>query len=120
MIINAIRAFIWIPHEALERGEKVTAIVRNADKLKNVTNPNLTVAEGVVTDPAVIVKYANGKDAIISAYNPGSAKYNLYEYTLKNYPKILQGAKESGVPRLLVGGGAGTLFVKPDSKTGFF
>ena len=41
-------------NEALERGEKVTAIVRNADKLKDVTDPNLMVVEGDVTDPAVI------------------------------------------------------------------
>ena len=99
--------------EALERGEKVTAIVRDADKLKDVTDPNLSVVEGDVTDPAVIVKYAKGKDAIISAYNPGWANPNIYEETLENYPKILQGAKESGVPRLLIVGGAGTLFVKP-------
>ena len=71
-------------NETLERGEKVTAIVRNADKLKDVTDPNLTVVEGDVTDPTVIVKYAKGKDAIVSAYNPGWANPNLYEDTLKN------------------------------------
>ena len=100
-------------NEALARGEKVTAIVRNSAKLKDVTSPNLTVVEGDVTDPAVIVKYAKGKDAIISAYNPGWNNPDIYEETLKNYPRILEGAKESGVPRLLIVGGAGTLFVKP-------
>ena len=58
-------------NEALERGQKVTAIVRNADKLKDIHNPNLTIVTGDITDPAVIEKYAKGKDAIISAYNPG-------------------------------------------------
>ncbi|MDE6270640.1 MAG: NAD(P)H-binding protein, partial [Muribaculaceae bacterium] len=100
-------------NEALARGEKVTAIVRNSAKLKDVTSPNLTVVEGDVTDPAVIVKYAKGKDAIISAYNPGWNNPDIYEETLKNYPRILEGATESGVPRLLIVGGAGTLFVKP-------
>ncbi|MDE5876488.1 MAG: NAD(P)-dependent oxidoreductase [Muribaculaceae bacterium] len=99
--------------EALDRGEKVTAIVRNADKLKDINNPNLTVVEGDITDPEIIEKYAKGKDAIISAYNPGWANPNIYEETLENYPKILEGAKKSGVPRLLIVGGAGTLFVKP-------
>lgn len=99
--------------EALDRGEKVTAIVRNADKLKDFNSPNLTVVEGDITDPEVIVKYAKGKDAIISAYNPGWSNPNMYEETLENYPKILEGAKESGVPRLLIVGGAGSLFVKP-------
>ena len=99
--------------EALDRGENVTAIVRNPDKLKDFNSPNLTVVEGDITDPEVIVKYAKGKDAIISAYNPGWANPNIYEETLENYPKILEGAKKSGVPRLLIVGGAGTLFVKP-------
>lgn len=99
--------------EALDRGEKVTAIVRHPDKLKDFDSPNLTVVEGDITDPEVIVKYAKGKDAIISAYNPGWANPNIYEETLENYPKILEGAKKSGVPRLLIVGGAGTLFVKP-------
>ncbi|MDE6668918.1 MAG: NAD(P)-dependent oxidoreductase [Muribaculaceae bacterium] len=99
--------------EALDRGEKVTAIVRNADKLKDIDNSNLTVVEGDITDPEIIEKYAKGKDAIISAYNPGWANPNIYEETLENYPKILEGAKKSGVPRLLIVGGAGTLFVKP-------
>ena len=100
-------------NEALERGEKVTAIVRNADKLKDVTNPNLTIVTGDITDPAVIEKYAKGKDAIISAYNPGWANPNIAEDTLKNYPRILEGAKKAGVPRLLIVGGGGSLFVAP-------
>ena len=100
-------------NEALERGEKVTAIVRNADKLKDIDNPNLTIVTGDITDPAVIEKYAKGKDAIISAYNPGWANPHIAEDTLKNYPRILEGAKKAGVPRLLIVGGGGSLFVAP-------
>ena len=68
---------------------------------------------GDITDPAVIEKYAKGKDAIISAYNPGWANPNIAEDTLKNYPRILEGAKKAGVPRLLIVGGGGSLFVAP-------
>ena len=100
-------------NEALDRGEKVTAIVRNADKLKDIENPNLTVVTGDITDPDVIEKYAKGKDAIISAYNPGWTNPNIAEDTLKNYPRILEGAKKAGVPRLLIVGGGGSLFVAP-------
>lgn len=50
---------------------------------------------------------------MISAYNPGWANPNIYEETLTNYPKILRAAKAAGVKRLLIVGGAGTLFVKP-------
>lgn len=56
---------------------------------------------------------AEGKDAVISAYNPGWGNPRQYEETLENYPKIVEGAKRSGVRRLLIVGGAGTLFVKP-------
>ncbi len=99
-------------NELLSRGHKVTAIVRNSSKLK-VKNENLTTVEGDATDIATVKKLATGKDAVISAYNPGWANPRLYEETLENYPKILDAAKQSGVGRLLIVGGAGTLFVKP-------
>ncbi len=99
-------------NELLSRGHKVTAIVRNSSKLK-VKNENLTTVEGDATDIATVKKLATGKDAVISAYNPGWANPRQYEETLENYPKILDAAKQSGIGRLLIVGGAGTLFVKP-------
>ena len=99
-------------NELLSRGHKVTAISRNASKV-TIKNENLNVVEIDSTDPAQLAKVAEGKDAIVSAYNPGWANPHIYEDTLKYYPKILEGAKKSGVPRLLIVGGAGTLFVKP-------
>ena len=60
-----------------------------------------------------MAKIAKGKDAVVSAYNPGWANPRQYEDTLENYPKIVEGAKQAGVRRLLIVGGAGTLFVKP-------
>ncbi len=101
-----------ILNEALNRGVKVTAIAPNPEKI-TVTDRNLTVVNGDATDPAELAKIAKGKGAIISAYNPGWANPKQYELTLENYPKIVEGAKEAGVPRLLIVGGAGTLFVKP-------
>lgn len=98
--------------EALDRGVEVTAIVRNPAKVK-IESPLLTVVKGDVTDPEVIASVAKGADAIVSAYNPGWANPRLYEETLENYPKILEGAKKAGVKRVLIVGGAGTLFVKP-------
>ncbi len=99
-------------NELLTRGHKVTAIARDAAKI-TVNNPNLTVVEGDATNVATIKELAAGTDAIISAYNPGWGNPRQYEETLENYPKILEGAKQSGVDRLLIVGGAGTLFVKP-------
>lgn len=101
-----------ILNEALNRGHRVTAVVLNPDKI-TVKNPNLTVVKADATSPETLAAIAKGKDAIISAYNPGWANPHIYEDTLKNYPKIVEGAKLSGVKRLLIVGGAGTLFVKP-------
>lgn len=98
--------------EALDRGHNVTVITPNPDKIQ-VKAPNLTVVKGDATNPEELSAVAKGKDAVISAYNPGWANPRIYEETLANYPKIVEGAKRSGVKRLLIVGGAGTLFVKP-------
>ena len=101
-----------ILNEALLRGHKVTVIAPNPEKVK-VQNPNLAVVKGDATDPAQLAAVAKGKDAVISAYNPGWANPRQYEDTLENYPKIVEGTKQAGVRRLLIVGGAGTLFVQP-------
>lgn len=98
--------------EALDRGHKVTVIAPNPEKI-GTSNPNLTVVKGDATNPAELAAVAKGKDAVISAYNPGWGNPRQYEETLENYPKIVEGAKQAGVKRLLIVGGAGTLFVKP-------
>lgn len=98
--------------ELLARGNKVTAIVRNPEKI-SVKNPALTTVKADVSDTEAIEKASKGKDAIISAYNPGWNNPDIYEETLKNYPLILKAAKQSGVPWLLCVGGAGTLFCTP-------
>lgn len=101
-----------ILNEALNRGHRVTAVVPHPEKISTI-HPNLTVVQADATDPDTLAKLAEGKDAVISAYNPGWGNPRQYEETLENYPKIVEGAKRSGVRRLLIVGGAGTLFVKP-------
>lgn len=101
-----------ILNELLSRGHKVTAVVRNPEKI-NVSNSNLEIVKTDVSDTNVMVEICKGKDAIISAYNPGWANPDIYEETLRNYPLILEAAKRSGAKRLLCVGGAGTLFCAP-------
>lgn len=101
-----------ILNELLNRGHRVTAIVRHASKIK-ASSPNLEVKEIDVEDIPAMIEVLKGKDAVISAYNPGWSNPNMYEDTLRVYPKILDEVKQSGVKRLQVVGGAGSLFVKP-------
>lgn len=101
-----------ILNELLNRGHKVTAIVRDPAKV-NASNPNLKVIQADVTDTDVLIEASKGKDAVISAYNPGWKNPNIYEETLKNYPLIVDSVKKAGVERLLIVGGAGTLFYAP-------
>lgn len=101
-----------ILNELLGRGHRVTAIVRNPEKVET-KSPNVVVVKADVSDVESIVSASKGKDAMISAYNPGWANPDIYEETLRNYPLILEAAKRSGVSRLLCVGGAGTLFCAP-------
>ena len=100
-----------ILNELLSRGHKVTAVVRNAAKLPK--NDNLTAVEEDVANVDAIANIAKGKDAVISAYNPGWSNPQMGKINDENYPKIVEAVKKSGVQRLLIVGGAGTLFVKP-------
>lgn len=110
-----------ILNELVERGHEVTAVVRNVEKLpKNaLVKP---VKEDVGNEDA-IAKLLEGKDAVISAYNPGWTNPNIAQETIVNYRHILAAAKKSGIGRLLVVGGAGTLFCAPGVRileTGVF
>ncbi len=101
-----------ILNELLTKGHKVTVIVRTPQKI-NVENPNLAVIKADVSDTNTLINACKGKDAVISAYNPGWTNPHIYEETLRNYPLILDAVKQSGVKRLLCVGGAGTLFCAP-------
>ena len=101
-----------ILNELLERGHKVTAVVRHPEKVK-AENPRLSVVGMDVEDSARLTDVCKGHDAVISAYNPGWGNPDMYEDTLRVYPKILNAVKASGTGRLLIVGGAGSLFVKP-------
>ena len=100
-----------ILNEALMRGHKVTAIVRHPEKI-TVRNPLLNVVKADILKDKVdeIVK---GHDAVISAYNPGWSDPDIYNDQIKGYKAIISGVKRSGIKRLLVVGGAGTLEVAP-------
>ena len=98
-------------NELVSRGHKVTALARNVEKVAK--SELVDVVKEDVANVDAIAKLAEGKDAIISAYNPGWTNPDIATLISENYPKILSAAKKSGVERLLIVGGAGTLFCAP-------
>ncbi|MBD5646712.1 MAG: NAD(P)H-binding protein [Desulfovibrio sp.] len=101
-----------ILQELLERGWQVKALVREPQKIL-LKNPALTVEKVDVRDEKRLAAALSGYADVISAYNPGWKNPAIYEDTLTNYPKILAAAKAAHVQRLLIVGGAGSLFVAP-------
>ena len=100
-----------ILNELLSRGHKVTAVVRDPAKLEG--KAGVTAVKEDVANVDAIAALAKGKDAVISAYNPGWTNPDIATLITENYPRILNAAKQSGVGRLLIVGGAGTLFCAP-------
>jgi uncharacterized protein len=101
-----------ILNEAINRGYKVTAIVRNPEKVA-LKNDNLSIVKADVSQKETVAKLCRGFETVISAYNPGWRNPDIYNETLAVYPAILDGVKMAGVKRFLCVGGAGTLFCAP-------
>jgi len=101
----------FIRDEALARGHQVTAIVRHPENI-TVRNPRLMVVKADILKDKVD-ELVKGHDAVISAYNPGWSNPDIYNEQIKGAKAIISGVKESGIKRLLVVGGAGSLEVAP-------
>lgn len=57
-----------------------------------------------------------GHDVVISAFNAGWANPNLYEDFMKGSQSIQAAVKQAGVPRLIVVGGAGSLYINDNTQ----
>jgi uncharacterized protein len=98
--------------EALNRGHRVTSVVRHPEKI-TLTDPNMVAKRGDILLSDTVPDLVYGADVVISAYNPGWTNPNIATDTTRGYISIIKGVKESGIKRLLVVGGAGSLFVSP-------
>jgi uncharacterized protein len=97
--------------ELLQRKHTVTTLVRDPAKLASRAGVSIVVADAYDADAVAIA--VRGHDAVISAFNPGWTAPGLYEKFLSGSAAIERGVEASGVKRLLVVGGAGSLFVAP-------
>lgn len=90
-----------IAAEALRRGHKVTGIARHPEK--HPAAPGLTLKRGELSATAELAALLKGHDAVVS-----SARFQGVD------PQwVLGAARASGVKRLLVVGGAGSLKAAP-------
>jgi len=96
--------------EALDRGHRVTAIVRDPGKLDK--RDGLIPRTGDVYDTASLAGLIEGNDALMSAFNPGWKNPNLYDDQVRGTRSIIEAAKKAGIKRVLWVGGAGGLEVK--------
>ncbi|RTZ48442.1 NAD-dependent epimerase/dehydratase family protein (plasmid) [Chryseobacterium arthrosphaerae] len=94
--------------ELADRGYAVEALVRDASKVK--TQENVTAKSVDVNNVSELAEALKGSDAVISAFNAGWTNPNLYNDFLNGSENIEKAVEESGVKRLIVVGGAGSLY----------
>jgi putative NADH-flavin reductase len=98
-----------ILNELLQKGHRITAITRNPEKIKKAEN--IIAVKADVLNESEVAEAVKGNDIVISAYNPGWANPNLYNEFLEGSKSIQAGVKKAGIKRLIVIGGAGSLYV---------
>jgi putative NADH-flavin reductase len=102
--------------EALQRGHNVVGVVRDPGRVKS-PDSRVPLAKGDATDAESVAKVSRGADAIVSAISPRPNARGLAAPSLAKAAKaLIEGAKQAGVKRLLVVGGAGTLEVAPGQR----
>jgi uncharacterized protein YbjT (DUF2867 family) len=85
--------------QSLEKGYKVSAFCRNADKLKNMTNPNLTTIEGDVFNPEDVLDAIKGQDVVCITLGSGKDRKSVVRS--QGTKNIIEAMKINGVKRLI-------------------
>ncbi|MGN7709230.1 NAD(P)-dependent oxidoreductase [Chryseobacterium sp. JV274] len=94
--------------ELADRGYAVEALVRDASKVKS--QANVTAKSVDVNNVDDLAEALKGSDAVISTFNAGWTNPNLYNDFLNGSENIQKAVEQSGVKRLIVVGGAGSLY----------
>jgi hypothetical protein len=96
--------------ELASRKHEVLAIARNADKVAKQAQVNAASVD--VNNQEELAKVLPGTDVVVSAFNPGWNNPNIYNDFIKGAEAIQAGAKAAGISRLIVIGGAGSLYIE--------
>jgi putative NADH-flavin reductase len=101
-----------ILEELVARDHTVIAVARSGSEL---SGSGIEVVRADAYEPESLASAFSGADAIISAFNPGWTEPGLYEKYMLGARNVLHAAKVAKVSRLLVIGGAGSLY-GPDGR----
>ncbi|HTJ12494.1 MAG TPA: NAD(P)-dependent oxidoreductase [Dinghuibacter sp.] len=96
-----------LTQEALRRGHTVTGIARDPSKII----AGALAVKGDVFDKGAVATLVKGHDAVLNAYNAGWTNPKIYDDFMAGSEAIEAGTRDAGVRRLIVIGGAGSLFI---------
>jgi len=99
--------------ELLNRGHTVRALQRDTAKLTARNGLEARAVDVLAGDN--LAAELKGVDAVVSAFNAGWANPNLHDDFLRGSDAIADAARKAGV-RLIVVGGAGSLFIAPGQQ----
>lgn len=105
--------------ELISRRHEITAVARNLDKLPTQLPSNVKSVSDNLTDSGRIAEIITGADAVVSAFGPSSTdpRYttdeNFTDQLVSVTERIITAVRKASVPRLIVVGGAGSLWFSP-------
>jgi len=102
-----------IANELLDRGHAVTGVSRSGD-VEGIDDPDFQSVAGDATDATDIADLAEGHDAVASALGPSEDEDVDVLVEMAN--AVVAGMRDAGVERLVWTGGAGGLYVGPDTR----
>jgi putative NADH-flavin reductase len=94
--------------ELVDRGHVVTAAARTPEKVRKIEN--VTAVQDDLSDPAKTASIVRAADAVVSAYGPPPDDTSQIIGVMDRLVKAIE---ETDGLRLIVVGGAGSLFVAP-------
>lgn len=96
-------------NELLNRGHQVTAVT--SKPFDTEAREGLTLVQADAYKEDELASVVKGNDVVVSAFNAGWQNPNLYDDFLKGSKSIQAATKQADVERLIVVGGAGSLFI---------
>jgi putative NADH-flavin reductase len=94
--------------ELVDRGHTIVAAARTPEKVQKLKN--VTAVQDDLSNPAKTASVVKGADAVVSAYGPPP---DDTAQIIGATDRLVKGIQQAGGPRLIVVGGAGSLFVAP-------